>query len=156
MSVFEPQQKLMDTKAILAFHTEAKQTHTLSMRVIVYKNSPKKTHCTFLFSTLPNLRRWKLHDLSVTQILREINFGETRSCKITFYAIFVNFVNFSLPRFLKKKIKIHWLKWQILISTLDSPTLISRKIWDTEKLLVTLILKWFLFAMGKFQKSLPP
>ena len=43
---------------------------------------------------------WECQDFSVIQILREINFGEFRSCKTAFYAIlgalnFVEMVNFS-------------------------------------------------------------
>ena len=45
----------------------------------------------------------KFHDFSVIQILREINFGESRSSKITVFAIFgalniVDLINFSLQK----------------------------------------------------------
>ena len=54
---------------------------------------------------------WKFHDFSVTQILREINFGESRYVdvlKMPFLPIlwalhFGNLVDFSLP----KSAKIH-------------------------------------------------
>ena len=46
---------------------------------------------------------WKLQDYSVIQILREINFGDSRSSKTAIFAIlgapnFVNLVNFSLQK----------------------------------------------------------
>ena len=67
---------------------------------------------------------WKLQDFSKIQILREINFGESRSSKIAIFAIFgtakfVNLINFNLP----KSVKIHnyqnsdplnGFKWPIL------------------------------------------
>ena len=37
---------------------------------------------------------WKFWDFSITQILREINFGEFQSSEIVVFAIF-NLVNFS-------------------------------------------------------------
>ena len=53
---------------------------------------------------------WKFHDFSVIQILREINFGQSKSSKIGAFAIlvalnFVNLVDFSLLE-VKKIIKI--------------------------------------------------
>ena len=67
---------------------------------------------------------WEIQDFSVIQILREINFGESRSSKNALFAILgalylVNQVNFSL----QKVQNIHEiqhpeppnvLKWQIL------------------------------------------
>ena len=52
---------------------------------------------------------WKIHDFSVTQILREVNFGESRSCKTAIFAIsgalnFDDLVNFSLQK-VQKSIK---------------------------------------------------
>ena len=46
---------------------------------------------------------WKLHDFSVTQILREINFGEYRSSKNAVLAILgalkmIDLVNFSFEK----------------------------------------------------------
>ena len=46
---------------------------------------------------------WKFEDFSITQILREINFEESRSCKTVVFSIsgaliFVNLVNFSLNK----------------------------------------------------------
>ena len=46
---------------------------------------------------------WKFQDFSVNQILREINFGELRSSKITIFAIlgalkFVSLVKISLQK----------------------------------------------------------
>ena len=56
---------------------------------------------------------WKLKNFSVIQILREINFGESKSSKTVVFAIFgalnfVNLVDFSLQKvqkFLKIKIQ---------------------------------------------------
>ena len=53
---------------------------------------------------------WKVHDFSVTQILREVNFGKFKSCKsavcTTLGALkMVNLVDFRLqrvPKFIKK------------------------------------------------------
>ena len=46
---------------------------------------------------------WKFHDFSVIQILREINFGESRSSKTAIFVIsgalnFVTLVNLSLQK----------------------------------------------------------
>ena len=46
---------------------------------------------------------WKVQDFSVIQNLREINFGESRGSKTTFFAIlralnFVNLANYSLHK----------------------------------------------------------
>ena len=46
---------------------------------------------------------WKFQDFSVTQILREIKVGESRSSKTAFFATFkalnfVNLMNFSLQK----------------------------------------------------------
>ena len=46
---------------------------------------------------------WKIQDFSVIQILREINFGDSRSSKTAIFAIlgapnFVNLVNLSLQK----------------------------------------------------------
>ena len=39
---------------------------------------------------------WRFRDFSITQILREINFGESRSSKIAIFAILgvLNFIDF--------------------------------------------------------------
>ena len=63
-------------------------------------------HCKgYLLNTV-----WKFKEFSVTEILREINFGESKSSKIAFLVIlgapnFVNLVNFSLHK-VQKYIKI--------------------------------------------------
>ena len=55
---------------------------------------------------------WKFQDFSITQILREINFEEARSCKTADLAILgalkmIDLVDFSLPKMQKfMKIKI--------------------------------------------------
>ena len=68
---------------------------------------------------------WNFQHFSVTQILREINFGESGSSKTAFFAIlgamkFVILINYIQP---SKNAKIHInqnseplnaLKWQIL------------------------------------------
>ena len=46
---------------------------------------------------------WKFQDFSITQILREINFWDSRSAKTAIFSIlgavnFVNLVNFSLQK----------------------------------------------------------
>ena len=53
---------------------------------------------------------WTFCDLSITQILREINFGESRGCKSAVFGIigalnFANLVNFNLQK-LQKCLKI--------------------------------------------------
>ena len=57
-----------------------------------------------------NFTEWKFQEFSITQILREINFRECRSCKTANFAIlgalnFVNLVNFS-PKKVQKFIII--------------------------------------------------
>ena len=57
---------------------------------------------------------WKLHDFSVTQILREIIFEESRSCKTAGFAIlealnFIDLVNFGLQKVQKFKIQSHFM-----------------------------------------------
>ena len=59
-----------------------------------------RNHC-FKISLSKYCTVWKFHDSSVTQILREINFGESRRSKSAIYAIlgalnFVDLVN-SIP-----------------------------------------------------------
>ena len=62
-----------------------------------------------------SVTQWKFQDFSIIQILREINFGESRSSKIAISEIlealtFVNLVNFSLQKVQKfKTIKIQSL-----------------------------------------------
>ena len=75
----------------------------------------------------------KFQDFSVIQILREINFGESRSSKPTYSFIlgtmnFTDLVNFSL----QKVQKFIMLKWHFL-DLKKSPTLISRKKLAVEK-----------------------
>ena len=58
---------------------------------------------------------WKFQDFSVTQILREINYGESRSSKTAVFAIlgvlnFVNLVNFKPT----KSARIMKIKFQTL------------------------------------------
>ena len=83
---------------------------------------------------LPSLPMWKVQDISVSQILREINNGESRSYNTALFVIlgalnFVNFVNLTLqivPKFrnpyLRKCVKMTDFK------SLDWLKLISRKI----------------------------
>ena len=79
---------------------------------------------------------WKFYDFSVTQILREINFGEFRGSKSAIFAIFgalnfVYWVNSSLQKvqkFIEIKIQSLSMCENGNFETLDLPNLISRKI----------------------------
>ena len=78
-------------------------------------------------------------NLSVTHILREINFGESRRCKMAIFAllralVFVILAHFSVQKvqqFIKIKIQSHYI--MAYFETLHQTTLISRKIWVTDK-----------------------
>ena len=82
---------------------------------------------------------WKFHNFSITQILREITFGDCRSAKSAnlkslWILIFMKFCSFWRLKFTKvtnfrapKMAKAAFLDLQ------NSPKLISRKIWMTEK-----------------------
>ena len=78
---------------------------------------------------------WKFHDNSITQILREINFGESRRSKSAFSdkfrgPEFVSLVNFNLPKvknFIKIKIQSSECVKMAVIANLDPPKAISRK-----------------------------
>ena len=73
---------------------------------------------------------WKFENFSTTHILREIEIGESRP-RVTKSAIITNWkgLNFWFHEFL------HIFKAQIylILELLDSPKLISRKIWMEEK-----------------------
>ena len=43
---------------------------------------------------------WKFHDFSITQILREINFGDSRSAKSAILA-YLDYLNFDFYQFLQ-------------------------------------------------------
>ena len=94
-------------------------------------------HAIVHISYDPNITVWKFHDFSVTQILREINFGASRNFKTGVFAIlealnFVNLVTFSMPKTAKihknqnseasKCVKIAYF------ALLEPPKLISHKI----------------------------
>ena len=53
---------------------------------------------------LPNV--WKFHDFSITQILREINFWDSRSAKsaILTHLEVLNFASYEIMHFLKAQI----------------------------------------------------
>ena len=94
---------------------------------------------------------WKFQDFSVTQILREIKVGESRSSKTAIFATckalnFVNLMNFSLQKMKKihEKSKFSASKYAKMANfeTLDSPTLISRKICVAEKFCIFHIVCW--------------
>ena len=81
------------------------------MKLKVFVNADQTS-----FGTLEDrivLTAWKFQDFSVTHILREINFGESRSSKTAVFAFFenldfVNLLNFSLQKvqnFIKSKIQ---------------------------------------------------
>ena len=67
---------------------------------------------------------WKFQDLSITQILREINFGESRSSQTAIFATLetlnlANLVNFTLQKVQQSHKNQNSeapnvLKWQIL------------------------------------------
>ena len=71
---------------------------------------------------------WKLQDLSATQILREINFGESRSSKFAIFGALdcVNLVDFNLQKVQKCLIQTSEPLDVIKdFEAQDSPTLIS-------------------------------
>ena len=73
--------------------------------IVNYKKRLKKIR---LYQNHDQITVWKLQNFSVTQILCEINLGESRSSKIAIFAIsgalnFAHLVNFSL----QKSEKIH-------------------------------------------------
>ena len=79
---------------------------------------------------------WKFQDFSVTQILREINFEESRSYKSAVFAIiealnFVNLVNYSLQmvqKLQKSKFRVCKCVKMPDFAFLTSHKFISRKI----------------------------
>ena len=94
------------------------------------------------FYQMPNCTVWKFHYFPITQILREINFGESRRSKTAIFAIFgpLNFVNlviFSRQKVQKlikdqnsqPRAKCAKMAKMTDFALLDSPKLISRKIW---------------------------
>ena len=94
---------------------------------------PLSQVCAFVRHTGILTTVWKFHDFPVTQILREINFGESRSWKIAVFAIsealdFVDLANFSLQK-VQNFIKIKIQNLQMAdIALIESPKFISRKI----------------------------
>ena len=79
---------------------------------------------------------WKLQNLSVTQILREINFGDFRSAKFAILThlqalnfVFVNFFHFLTAEIYQiNKIQSPEIAKKVVVEHLDSPKLFSRKI----------------------------
>ena len=69
---------------------------------------------------------WKFNDFSITQILREINFRESSGCNTNVFPILeaLHFVNVVLFFVCKASECAKMADFE----TLDSPTLISRKI----------------------------
>ena len=63
---------------------------------------------------------WKFHDFAITQILREINFGNCRSVNsaISTHLEAMNFCTFQTPNMAK----------MVVLELQDSPKVISRKI----------------------------
>ena len=83
--------------------------------------------CLFVkcHSNSRQLTVWKFHDFFVTQILREINFEDSRSSKIPVFALtFVNFLNFSLQKV--QKFRPSECVKMADFALLESPKLISR------------------------------
>ena len=87
------------------------------------------------------LHREKLQNFSVTLILREIKVGESRASKIAIltnwealnftFCDFLHFLNIEVYQI--NKIQSPKIIQIAVIELLDSPKLISRKIWVTEK-----------------------
>ena len=79
---------------------------------------------------------WKFKDLSITQILREINFEKFLKCITAFFAlfrllIFVHLINFTLQKmynFIKSKFRASKCGKVADFALQDSSKLISRKI----------------------------
>ena len=91
---------------------------------------PKSTQSIFLNTV------WKLHDFSITQILREINFGDSRSAKsaILTHSEALNFCTFWKLKFTKStKFRAPKIAKMAVSELLVSPKLISRNIWVIEK-----------------------
>ena len=68
---------------------------------LVSSSCKNVTFTKFLSNIFPHYTVWKFYDFSVTQILREINFGDSRSSKTAVLAILgalSNFVNFTLQK----------------------------------------------------------
>ena len=97
----------------------------------------------------PNLQRykctvWKIHSFSITQILREINFEDSRRTKSAIVTHFRGYEFWFLYIFALWKAKIYQIyKIRSLrnsecgkmadFARVESPKLISRKIWVIEK-----------------------
>ena len=85
---------------------------------VILKIFSKKNHFSWPIHIWTNFSQgiqWKFQDFSVTQILREINFGESRTSKMAVFAIlgalnFVNLENLGIQKVQKfMKIKIQGL-----------------------------------------------
>ena len=80
---------------------------------------------------------WKFHDFSITHILREIKFEDSRSAKSAIFTHLeaLNFAFCEILHFLKAEInqitKFRAAKMAVF-ELLDSPKLFSRKIWVKE------------------------
>ena len=80
---------------------------------------------------------WKIQDFCITQILREINFVNSRSAKTAVFANlgavnFVHLVNCQIPKYVPKFRETKCVKITHF-PLLESQNLISRKIWVIEK-----------------------
>ena len=77
------------------------------------------------------------HDFSITQILREINFGKWKNCHFSPFrnSEFLSFWIFALFKKLKmtKFTRTQEMAKMAFLELLNSRKLISRKIWKTEK-----------------------
>ena len=79
---------------------------------------------------------WKFHDFSITQILREIKFEDSRSAKSTIFthleALNFDFMHFCTLRSMKltknSKFRVSKIEEMAFLELLDSTKLISRKI----------------------------
>ena len=86
---------------------------------------------------------WKFYDFSITLILREINFGDSRSTYENSHfktfrgseIVFLTFALFEGCYWPKQQNQSPWKAKKAVLELLYPPKLISQKIWVTEKIL---------------------
>ena len=96
------------------FIEDEKKKLVIGLPLLCLKNRYFQMNFNMYFYASTEYTVWKFQDFSITQILREINFGGSRSSKITMFAI-LGALNFE-----EKKFRVYEL--------LKSLKLISRKI----------------------------
>ena len=106
----------------------------------------------------------KFHNFSITQNLREINFWDSRSAKSVILT-HLEALNFDFNKFLYflkaenyqiKQVKSPKMAKTAFLELLDSPKLISRKIWITEKFKIFHAVKIKQDAQSEMTKFLNP